>query len=270
MIGYATLLRDLGTYEQSRTYFLRGLAILEKKSGADHLINTPGMNELGGLLNLMGKPAEAVPLLERTLAIEEKAYGPDHVDLAFVLNNLAVSRAALGDLAAARKLYERAIAIAVTVYGEDHPEVARILSGYAGLLFQLGEKQLAFDAAVRTEQIGRAHVALTIRSLPERQALLCSRHAARRASMWRSRSPPASRVAAQARAGRSGPLPRPGVRRDGGAAPCGGSFARRGEWAALGRALPGARTAFAPRRPGSGELQGTGLRGRAGASPRGE
>ena len=70
MIGYATLLRDLGAYEQSRTYFLRGLAILEKKSGADHLIDTPGMNELGGLLNLMGKPAEAVPLLERTLAIE--------------------------------------------------------------------------------------------------------------------------------------------------------------------------------------------------------
>ena len=35
MIGYATLLRDMGAYEQSRTYFLRGLSILEKKAGAD-------------------------------------------------------------------------------------------------------------------------------------------------------------------------------------------------------------------------------------------
>ncbi|MCU1237921.1 MAG: Tetratricopeptide 2 repeat protein [Candidatus Solibacter sp.] len=172
MIGYATLLRDIGAYEQSRTYFLRGLAILEKKAGVDHIINTRGLNELGALLNLMGKASEAVPLLERTLAIEEKTYGPEQSDLAFVLNNLAIARAALGDLAAARKLYERAIAIAVNVYGEDHPEVARFLSGYAHVLLRLGEKRLAFDAAVRTEKIGRAHVALTIRSLPERQALL--------------------------------------------------------------------------------------------------
>ena len=136
------------------------------------MINTEGLNELGALLNLMGKASEAAPLLERTLAIEEKAYGPEHVELAFALNNLAVSRAALGELAAACKLYERALAIAVNVYGEDHPEVARILSGYASVLLKLGEKQLAFDAAVRTEKIGREHVALTIRSLPERQALL--------------------------------------------------------------------------------------------------
>uniref|UniRef100_Q027U1 Tetratricopeptide TPR_2 repeat protein n=1 Tax=Solibacter usitatus (strain Ellin6076) TaxID=234267 RepID=Q027U1_SOLUE len=172
MIGYATLLRDMGAYEVSHTYFLRGLAIQEKKAGADHVINARGLTELGALLNLMGKAAEAAALLERTLAIEEKAYGAEHVDLAFVLNNLAVSRAALGDLRTARVLYERAIAIAVNVYGEDHPEVARILGGYAGVLLKLGERHLAFDAAVRTEAIGRAHVALTIRSLPERQALL--------------------------------------------------------------------------------------------------
>ncbi|HEY1496272.1 MAG TPA: CHAT domain-containing tetratricopeptide repeat protein [Candidatus Solibacter sp.] len=172
MIGYATLLREMGAYEASHTYFLRGLAIQERKAGADHVMNARGLTELGALLNLMGKAAEAAPLLERTLAIEEKAYGAEHVDLAFVLNNLAVSRAALGDPRAARALFERAIAIAVNVYGEDHPEVARILGGYAGVLLKLGEKQLAFEAAVRTETIGRAHVALTIRSLTERQALL--------------------------------------------------------------------------------------------------
>ena len=172
MIGYATLLREMGAYEAARTYFLRGLAIQEKKLGVDHVANTGGMNELGALLNRMGKAAEAAPLLERTLASEEKAFGAEHVDLAFVLNNLAISRVALGDPQSARELYERAIRIAVNVYGEDHPEVARILAGYAAVLLKLGEKQLAFDAAVRTEAIGRAHVTLTIRSLPERQALL--------------------------------------------------------------------------------------------------
>jgi tetratricopeptide (TPR) repeat protein len=172
MTGYAILLREMGSYDAARAFFLRALAIQEKKTGPDHLINTRAWNELGALLNLMGKPAVAVPLLEHALAVEERAYGPDHVELAFVLDNLAASHAALGGLSLARKLYERALVIALNVYGQEHPEVARILGGYANVLSRLGEKQLAFDAAVRTEAIGRAHVELTIRSLPERQALL--------------------------------------------------------------------------------------------------
>ena len=140
--------------------------------GADHVIVTECLNELGALLNLMGKAADAVPLLERTLAIEEQAYGPGHVELAFVLSNLASARAALGDLGTARAHYERALKIAAAVYGDDHPEVARILSGYAGVLLRLGERHLAREAALRAENIGRVQMALNIRTLPERQALL--------------------------------------------------------------------------------------------------
>ena len=93
--NYAVLLREMGMYDESRLYFDRALAIMQKKLGADHVMNTECLNEFGALLNLMGRPAEAAPLLERTLAIEEKTYGPDHVDLASVLNNLAGARSAL-------------------------------------------------------------------------------------------------------------------------------------------------------------------------------
>lgn len=172
LTAYAVLLRDMGNFEQARVNFLRAQSIFEKKMGADHVIVTECLNELGALLNLMSKPAEAVPLLERALAIEEKAYAPDHVELAFVLGNLAASRAGLGELKTARMHYERALVIAEAVYGRDHPEVARILSGYAAVLLRLGERGLAREAAIRAEDIGRAQMALNIRTLPERQALL--------------------------------------------------------------------------------------------------
>ena len=177
LTAYAVLLRDMGNFEQARINFQRAQSIFEKKMGAGHVIVTGCLNELAALLNLMGKAAEAVPLLERTLAIEKKVYGPEHVELAFVLRNLASARAALGELKTAREHYERALKIAETVYGRDHPEVARILSGYAGVLFRLREYDRARQSALQAEDIGRAHTALNIRTLPERQALL---YAARR------------------------------------------------------------------------------------------
>jgi CHAT domain-containing protein/Tfp pilus assembly protein PilF len=172
LVAYAILLREMGEFGNAETNFRRALGILERKAGRDHVSSAQGLNEYGALLTRTGRLKEAVPVLERALAIEERAYGPDHVDLVFVLSNLAAARAALDELPTARMLYERAIGIAVNVYGEDHPEVARILSGYAGVLLRMGDRIPAQKAALRTEEIGRAHLALTIRSLPEREALL--------------------------------------------------------------------------------------------------
>jgi len=172
MTAYAVVLRDTGEYEAARKYFTQALEIIRQKLGADHLENAEAQNDLGGLLIRMGNAAEAVPLLERTLAMEEKAYGPEHVNLAFILNHLAAAHTALGDFPAAKGEFERAIRIATDVYGPNHPEVARILSGYASVLARLGQQAQAFEAAARTEEISREHLVLTIRSFPERQALL--------------------------------------------------------------------------------------------------
>jgi CHAT domain-containing protein/Tfp pilus assembly protein PilF len=172
LADYAAVLQKLGEYEKSRTNFLAAIGIIDRKMGPDHLLSTDPLNGLGALLNEMGKPADAKALLERTLAIEEKAYGPNHINLAFVLSDLAAANGALGDFATAKLSYQRAIAIATGVYGNDHPEVARILSGYAALLLRAGDTAGALGAALRTEEIGRNHIALTIRTLPERQALL--------------------------------------------------------------------------------------------------
>src|SRR5260370_35956308 len=79
--------------------------------------------------------------------------------------------ASLGEFPRARSLYERAIAIMTPVYGPSHPDVARILSGYAALLLRMGENRLALDAALRTELIGRDHLAAAIRTQPERLAV---------------------------------------------------------------------------------------------------
>lgn len=169
--NYAVLLRDMGEYARSRTNFQEASAIFEKKLGADHVIITECLNEMGALLNKTGQPGEAKPVLERALAIEEKAYGPNQPDVAMVLHNLAVAVAGLGEYTRARSLYERAIAIVTPVYGPNHPEVARILGDYAALLLKMGDNRGALQAALRTEQIGREHLAVTIRTQPERLAL---------------------------------------------------------------------------------------------------
>jgi tetratricopeptide (TPR) repeat protein len=64
--------------------------------------------EIGAVLNRQGKPAEALPWLEKGLAVKEKAYGSEHRDLAETLLGLGLARLALAQPAPAIAALERA------------------------------------------------------------------------------------------------------------------------------------------------------------------
>ncbi len=167
----ARILAAGGDLPGARALYERALAVLEKVTGAETYEVGTEFNNLGDLFRKSGDADAARAHYERALAIWEKALGSDHPLVAVALDNLADVRRDAGELAAARSLYERAIAIRERAFGAESPFVARTLGGLAVLLARSGEARSARDAALRAEAVGREHLRLTVRTLPERQAL---------------------------------------------------------------------------------------------------
>ena len=71
----------------------------------------------------------------------------------------------------ARPLLTRALAIQENGLGPEHPDVAVTLSSRAELAAHTGATIEAFAMAARAEALSREHLRLTVRTLPERQAL---------------------------------------------------------------------------------------------------
>jgi len=169
--NFAVLLKDIGDYAGARPLLERALAINEKALGLDHPDLAYNLNKLALLSRNKGDYAGARSLHERALALREKALGPDNPWVAESLNNLASLLRDTGDYARARPLYERVIAIREKALGHEHPLVAQTLNDFAMLLSESGGAVGALEAALRAEQIGRDHLHLTVRTLPERLAL---------------------------------------------------------------------------------------------------
>jgi CHAT domain-containing protein/Tfp pilus assembly protein PilF len=167
----ASILVAVGDIPGARALTERALAVLERVTGAETYEVGREVNNLGDLSRKAGDADAARAHFERALAIWEKALGPDHPLVAVALDNLADVRRDAGDFSEARLLYERAIAIRERTFGTESPLVARTLGDLAILLARSGDARGARDAAVRAEALGREHLRLTVRTLPERQAL---------------------------------------------------------------------------------------------------
>lgn len=157
----------------------RSLEIREKALGPRNAQVAVSLSGLASLRRAEGNRADARRLEGRALEIRRAALGPEHLDVSgsyLMLGTLALEE---GDVNGARAAMELALQIRERGLGEDHPQVAPPLVGLAAALARAGETQRALEAALRAEDISRRHLAVTARSLPERQAL---RYAATRAS----------------------------------------------------------------------------------------
>ncbi len=74
-------------HEAERCY-RRALAIKERLFGRDSPDAALTSNNLGKLLTRMGRPDEAIPLLQQALAVFEARLTPGHPHLAVVRKNL--------------------------------------------------------------------------------------------------------------------------------------------------------------------------------------
>jgi CHAT domain-containing protein/tetratricopeptide (TPR) repeat protein len=149
----------------------RSLAIREKAFGPDDSEVSLSLDTLGEVLYLKHAYGAAKPVFERALALREAHLAADHPDLVLDLRMLGVLDERAGDATAAVRLQERALRIEERAFGPNHPDVALILKNLALAFDRSGRDTEALEATLRAETIGREHLRLTGRRLPESQAL---------------------------------------------------------------------------------------------------
>jgi len=167
----AAVLSSAEDYRRTRPLFERAFEAQERFLGPDHPEVGAAATNLAHVLSRTGDDDKARRLYERAVAIWEKSFGPDHPKVATGLTNLAGYYLRIGDDHQPGPLLDRALAIQEQVLGRDHPDVALTLSSRADLEARTGGTAEAFATAARAEAIGREHLRLTVRTLPERQAL---------------------------------------------------------------------------------------------------
>lgn len=126
-----------GRYAEAERLLVEAVAEAER-SGPDEGRLAEALVALAGAVCKRGRPAEAVPLLERALAIEEKLRGAEHPEVGRTLNDLAGMWLSRGEPGKAEPLLRRAVAILEETLGGEHPDVAGGLNNLAGLYLTRG------------------------------------------------------------------------------------------------------------------------------------
>ena len=91
--------------------------------GPNHVLVAYPLRELGDAHVLLGKPSDAVPMLERSLAIFEQELGRESTKVAKTLRSLGVALGSLGRTEPAVRELERARGIFEREYGPTHTQV---------------------------------------------------------------------------------------------------------------------------------------------------
>jgi len=84
------------------------LAVIEELLGPDHVVTAETLLSLSWIVEVAGRPRDAVELNERALTILETDLGPDHNSTASVRATIARMQLALGEVAEGRRQLERA------------------------------------------------------------------------------------------------------------------------------------------------------------------
>ena len=159
-------------YQGARALLEHALTIKEGALGPGHTSVALTLTTLANLLTKLGQPDRARPLYERALAIREKALGPEHPDVADTMDRLGELLVEIGDPGAAKPIYEKVLAIQEQVYGPDHPHAGVARQHLAEVLAALGDVPGALRMALEAERVGREHLRLIGRTVPEREALM--------------------------------------------------------------------------------------------------
>ena len=121
----------------------------------EHPDLAPALDTLAGILNALGRPAEAEPLAREAVGYVQKAYGENHPWGALEVITLADALAGLSRAAEAEPLYRRALAIQAKALPAGHPDTAFGLVGLGRLLIATGradEAQPFLQQAVEIRQ----------------------------------------------------------------------------------------------------------------------
>ncbi|MGQ0721159.1 MAG: CHAT domain-containing protein [Candidatus Eiseniibacteriota bacterium] len=171
------VLTDLASVEHRSGNFARAVELLERA--------VPGIQEefgdggdaafawgsLGEARLAAGDVNGAIAALERSRTMIEGVSGPESADLPRVLGLLARAHTRNGNREAAELFHVRCLDLSAQASGEDSILYESELRVYARFLFEGGEMERAFEAALRADELSRNHVRINVRGLAEREAL---------------------------------------------------------------------------------------------------
>lgn len=167
----ATVYREQGLASQALPLLERALSIRERNLGLDHPDTGRTLVDLASTLSQMGERQRARSLARRALLVWERLDVPNAPEYAQVLALYADIQHQAGQDGAAKEYFERALRIRGRAFGVSSPLYAEAEAGLSLALASQGESMEALRAAVHVETVGREHLKLLLRSLPERQAL---------------------------------------------------------------------------------------------------
>jgi tetratricopeptide (TPR) repeat protein len=182
--GYPTLadallieghvLRDLNRKDEALAATRGALEARIRAYGPDHPAVVEALMHLGDALNWAGRPAEAVPILERCVATDDRVKSP-YVDVPIALGGLGTAWLALGHPDRAAREFARSLA---------HPRAAELDNGSLGVIklgfakatWATGEHRRAIVLGEQARaHLTRAHAADTASDLAEAIAWLKQR-----------------------------------------------------------------------------------------------
>ena len=171
LLNLGNIVWKRGEMDEGRELITRARAIWEKQYGPEHPYFSSFQLALGQIAFEEGRLAEARALQEQALAIRERSIGKDTPQTAEALHLLSLVALEERRYADARTQLEKAIRIVSEQIGDAHPLVAEYGYDQARVEFLSGRLTAAADQALAADRVLSAHLRLTLRALPERQAL---------------------------------------------------------------------------------------------------
>ena len=164
-------LRALGDWRGAKRAALRGLAIRQRRFDPDNPEIATSLLSVGRVDAEAGELQAAEDTLRRALAIRSRVYGAENPVTALVLDELARVELARGETDSALAMCERAIRAKTRGLGAGHPDVARSWLVSAEAQLRAGDRATASKAALEGERIMREHLAGSVASMSESEAL---------------------------------------------------------------------------------------------------
>lgn len=141
-----------GDYEKAEEKFVAALRDAEQ-FGEDDPRLSDCLDNVGWILQIRGKKAEAEPVLKRSLRIMERVKGSDHPDNSWILASLGGVYLYQGKYQEAEEYYRRAITIDEKALGPNHVNVATGLEKRAEILRKTGRESEANGLEARAREI---------------------------------------------------------------------------------------------------------------------
>ena len=153
-------------YSGAESYFTRAAAIMDAHADSDdedvRRLRLQTLSDLGRIRRILGRYAEAEPLIKRSIAVAEEFFGPDGVETAGALNDLGMLYMFNGRFEAAEPLYQRALSILERALGPEAVELASIYHNLGGLehargRHAAGEPHARRSVELRERALGPEH-----------------------------------------------------------------------------------------------------------------